>query len=637
MAKLNKKNRISSEKVHSKDTKNAKKTLNPFEVHINKEKIKVLGRKLKNDRGLPGVSRAKALKKRKHTLLQEYKLQNKSNRFLDRRFGERNPALTQEDKALARFAAERVKAHKKKSIFNLADDEVLTHRGQVLSEIEKFVDERSDDEDSLEGDKAGKLDSGFVEDAHFGGGILKNTGKEGAKTHKELIEELIAESKKRKAEKQKIKEATIELTEKLDAEWKDLLPLVSKNPKKSEAEIEKKKVDDYDKVMRELKFEARGIPSDRLKSEDEIAKEEKEKLETLEKERLDRMKGIVENGTTKPTHRSADDLDDDFVYDSDPDVTLSYNEKGQSNVMINAEISRPKSENDGENFGEQSDSEENEDEQSDDEENDQNESSEEEEESTDDLSDLKNESESEESEEESEETNEDPESENEEINQEIQTLSDADAIKIKNDLKERKTIMEKARSELPYTFDIPESYEDFQKLFQNQSSIYQGIILERMIKCNHPSLGENNKQKLAMVFVYLLQYLSDISSEIESKNAAHECFKTFASLLPHIYDLAQFSPESTHNSMVEVIKEKQGDYRKRKSVFPGIDVLVYLKLVSCLFTTSDFRHQVVTPCVVFMEQMLNKCKVRSRRDVTYGLFLTTLLLEVSCYDKISTY
>jgi len=39
------------------------RALNPFEVHVNRQKFEVLGRKLKNDRGLPGVSRAKALKK----------------------------------------------------------------------------------------------------------------------------------------------------------------------------------------------------------------------------------------------------------------------------------------------------------------------------------------------------------------------------------------------------------------------------------------------------------------------------------------------------------------------------------------------------------------------------------------------
>ena len=36
---------------------------NPFEVKINKKKHNILGRKLKHDRGLPGISRSKSLKK----------------------------------------------------------------------------------------------------------------------------------------------------------------------------------------------------------------------------------------------------------------------------------------------------------------------------------------------------------------------------------------------------------------------------------------------------------------------------------------------------------------------------------------------------------------------------------------------
>lgn len=40
-----------------------KKSMNPFEVHVNRQKFQILGRKLKNDRGLPGIARAKAIKK----------------------------------------------------------------------------------------------------------------------------------------------------------------------------------------------------------------------------------------------------------------------------------------------------------------------------------------------------------------------------------------------------------------------------------------------------------------------------------------------------------------------------------------------------------------------------------------------
>lgn len=91
--------------------------------------------------------------------------------------------------------------------------------------------------------------------------MFKSTGEEGAKSRKDLIEQLIMESKKRKLEKQREREATIEMTEKLDSEWKDLLPLVNKNKgSKIQEPIEKAK-DDYDMVVKQLKFEARGMVS----------------------------------------------------------------------------------------------------------------------------------------------------------------------------------------------------------------------------------------------------------------------------------------------------------------------------------------------------------------------------------------
>jgi nucleolar protein 14 len=74
-----------------------------------------------------------------------------------------------------------------------------------------------------------------------------------------LIERLIAESKKRKAERQQTRERTIELTEKLDAEWKDLLPIVSSAKMSSSNVVDgTDKPDSYDTVMRQLKFEAHG-------------------------------------------------------------------------------------------------------------------------------------------------------------------------------------------------------------------------------------------------------------------------------------------------------------------------------------------------------------------------------------------
>lgn len=44
---------------------------------------------------------------RKETLLKEYKLRNKSSKFIDRRFGEYDTKMAPEDKILQRFAMER--------------------------------------------------------------------------------------------------------------------------------------------------------------------------------------------------------------------------------------------------------------------------------------------------------------------------------------------------------------------------------------------------------------------------------------------------------------------------------------------------------------------------------------------------
>lgn len=70
------------------------------------------------------------LLQRKETLGTEMKLLNKTNTFIDRRIGEKNNQISTEDRMTARFAAERAKAlqRSKTSIYNLADDDMLTHR-----------------------------------------------------------------------------------------------------------------------------------------------------------------------------------------------------------------------------------------------------------------------------------------------------------------------------------------------------------------------------------------------------------------------------------------------------------------------------------------------------------------------------
>lgn len=576
----------------------AKANPNPFEVKVNRQKFQILGRKTRHDVGLPGVSRARAIRKRTQTLLKEYKERNKSNVFMDKRIGEYNSNISPEEKMMKRFALEQQRHHEKKNIYNLNEDEELTHYGQSLADIEKHNDIVDSDSDTEE---RGTL-SAELTASHFGGGIHNTSQKEGEdgdkpKSRKELIEELIAKSKQEKRERQAQREDALELTEKLDQDWKEIQTLLSRKSQKSENKEKKEKPqpDAYDMMVRELGFEMKAQPSSRMKTEEELAKEEQERLKKLEAERLRRMLGKDEDeNKKKPKHISADDLNDGFILDKDDRRLLSYKD-GKMNIE-NVQEQQSK-----EAGGQESD-------QKEDEEEGEDESREDTEESdgSDSHSDL-------ESNTESEEENEKPKKE--------QHQTPGGQLP-SNGQKAPKA----AGAELPYVFAAPESYEELRSLLSGRSTEEQLLVVERIQKCNHPSLAVGNKAKLEKLFGFLLQYIGDLATDSTPD------FKTIDKLTVQLYNLCQMFPESASESIIFVLRDAMHEMEemietKGRALFPGLDVLIYLKITGLLFPTSDFWHPVVTPALMCMSQMLTKCPVLSLQDVIKGLFVCCLFLE----------
>lgn len=83
----------------------------PFENIMPRSKFSVLNRGGSNQKKAENVvkARTEAINKRKQSLLVEYQSRNKSNSFIDQRFGETDNSLTSEDKFMHRFQAERAK------------------------------------------------------------------------------------------------------------------------------------------------------------------------------------------------------------------------------------------------------------------------------------------------------------------------------------------------------------------------------------------------------------------------------------------------------------------------------------------------------------------------------------------------
>ncbi|XP_001657340.2 nucleolar protein 14 homolog [Aedes aegypti] len=586
-----KKNHIDSDALLKKKSLQGVKKPNPFEIQTSKAKFTILNRDSQPNRrfaGIPGVQRARAIEKRKQTLGQEFLLKNKSNRFTDQRKDGRN--MSRDQMATERKSA----ATRRKELYNLNDMVKLTHRGQTLEEIERFDDAVDNDDDS--DDDGGQLEADFMEAAHFGGG--EEDGEDRGRDRKTVIEEMIAESKRRKAEKQRENDEVYEMTQKLDQNWQSLMSVVGDHMK---GDSVRPQLDDYDKIMREMIFERRGAPADKLKSEEELANIEKQKLEKLERERLARMKG--DDVEAKGNHRSADDLDDGYLLQPiDGNEEASYNEAdvdAEDGLYNPRQISEEGKEDkaDVEDESDDEDSEAgSEDEVSEDESED----------GVDNLSDLKEDSESE-----------------EEV---AATEMNKQSKQPDPETQAAKQAREKAEAELPFTFELPRKYEQLEELLQRRSSAEQLVILDRMVKSNNAKFSRENKQKMVSLYAFLLQHLNDLFAAV-GLESLHDNFRLLDGLSPFLYDLAKINPTETSQCFLDVIKEKQEEYRKKPRLYPHLNSLIFLKLVPVLFSASDFRHPVVTPALVFISQLLSRCQVRNRKDVTSGLFLVMTVLE----------
>ncbi|KAG2492669.1 hypothetical protein HYH03_009084 [Edaphochlamys debaryana] len=296
------------------------KKVNPFELKTTKGHFDTIGKRVSGKKQNVITARQDAVNRRKKTLLVEYRQLRKANTFVDRRFGESDPNLTESDKGLARLQAQRLRqaerAAKKKrgSKFTLADgggdggegeEEALTHMGRSLADDIRNLMDRPEFDD---------LDQEVVEELvasyHFGGG----EGGEGAegqaggeakgtdgkpKTRKQIMEEIIAKSRMYRALKAKQREEDEAALEAADAAFKDLvrssglaslkLPPGARKLENVKAETAEDRA--YDVAARELAFEGKGAAGDRTLTAEELVERERQRLEKLEKERLKRMQG----------------------------------------------------------------------------------------------------------------------------------------------------------------------------------------------------------------------------------------------------------------------------------------------------------------------------------------------------------
>ncbi|CAE6445815.1 unnamed protein product [Rhizoctonia solani] len=609
--------------------------LNPFDERVTRVKHDVGGRKLKGVVGRPGVSRQAGLEQRKKTLLVEYDQKDRAGGIVDRRFGENDATMSPEERMLERFTRERQR-QTKGAAFNLEDDEELTHYGQSLNALDDFDGAGIELDDEEEG---GQIDANVVRHDHFGG--FDDDGEdepERKKSKSEVMSEIIAKSKAYKAERQEQREADDNARHQLDQEFasiRDLLyapappdpsssgsnsiplgkprmqPTSTDETKSDQAEMNNteektgptaKTDEDYDQFVRELVFDKRSRPTDRLKTEEELAREAAEALEKAEKSRLRRMRGDESEdedergGKRRKRVAQADDLEDDFVETDD-----AYGLGAGLEAAVDGDESGESGEED-EETGEEGET---------GDESDDNEESEEVNPS--DLSDGAGE-------------------EDEPVQGEAEALVVSHSQKSKSQVKGKGI----AHSTLPFTFPFPSSHEELLEILEDVREEDVPTVIQRIRVQYHPSLAEGNKQKLQSLVGTLLEHTLHVAS------SSAPSFSVLSSLAPHIYALSSAYPATAAQAFISKLTLMQKNLARGLAhgassadarTWPGAPELALLRFVGAIWSTSDLNHAVGTPSMLLIGQYLAQARVRSLRDIASGLFLCTLVFQYESYSK----
>lgn len=528
--------------------------------------------------------------------------------------------MAPEEKMLERFTREKQLRHKNSSAFDLEEEDTpsgLTHMGQSLSldgpalvddfDEEDLVLSDADDHPSDEERQAQKRRRSDLEEDEDEVDDDEDR-PERKKSKQEVMKELIAKSKLHKYERQAAKDDDDDLREELDKEMPNIHELLRgiapKRPTAQPADIpgmnpdraallngtDKIKFDkEYDLRLRQMAQDKRSKPTEKLKTEEQVAEETARKLQELEAKRLRRMQGAPESSDeendrdTKPDEEEEEDEEDDFGLGAGIKTRPTVTELGvedEDDFLIDDGLVASGS--DVESIDDSDDDEEN---------------VVEDEEEDEFVKGLLT----------------DEEAKRPEFltgaNGPIQEVEEPASNGVNGDL--------------AYKFTCPQSHNELLEATKDVDILDLPTVVQRIRALYHPKLSSENKAKLKKFSISLVDHISYLANQDQRPP-----FVVLESIIRHIHSLGKTFPVEIANAFRRHLKEM--DTSRALSPTPGD--LVLLTAVGTIFPTSDHFHQVVTPAILTMGRYLGLKIPQTLSDFAIGAYLCTLCLQ---YQKLS--
>ena len=544
--------------------------------------------------------------------------------ILDRRFGENDPTMTPEEKALERFVKEKQRGSKKATMFDLEDtegDQQLTHFGESLSfdkpgrmddfneaDLSHSADDQPieyDDERPRKRRRLSEIESSDEDSAEENGVRFERL-----KTKKEVMEEVIAKSKLHKYERQQAKEDDDDLRAELDKGLPDLFALMQGNtrPHQPSADLpdqssgmnpdrlallngkDRSQADkEYDERLRQMAMDQRAKPTVRTLTPEEKLQHEAQRLRELEEKRLRRMRGDRVDDESDHEELINEVAGEDNIEGEDQTFGLGpglveqtqnrhLDVEDEDDFIIDDDLVASGS----------------------------------------DLS-LSDDNEPDASNDESSDDTDEHEfvqgllSKDDAGREGLGSLKDQNGLSKANDL----------AGNLAYTYKCPETHEELLTITKSVAIENLPTVVQRIRALYHPRLAVENKVKLGRFATLLVDHISHLACEPD-----HPPFIVLEALIRHIHSLAKTFAEDIGGAF----RTRLRSFDKDRPTAPTPGDLIILTAIATTFPTSDHFHQVVTPAMLCMTRYLGLKVPQSLADLATGTYICTLCLQ---YQRLS--
>lgn len=545
---------------------------------------------------------------------------------LDRRFGENDPTMTPEEKALERFVREKQKGHKKDSLFDLEegeDGQDLTHFGKSLSfdhpangddfnEDDLGISDEDDHNAEEHRSRKRRRLSGSEDEEEASSSGDDSVQPERRKTKQEVMKEVMAKSKLHKYERQQAKEDDDDLWAELDKDLQGIFtllrsnqrqPLASAPPPPEEANPadmgmnpdraallsgkDRSQADkEYDKRLRQMAFDKRAAPTQRTKTEEEKLEEEAHRLKELEGQRLRRMRGEQDSSDDEVSAAEDDVLQGEEgslglgagippqgdrrqidVEDEDDFLIEDDLVAGGSDI----ELSEDENSSAG-SSGSQSDNQED----------------------TEFVGGLLS---------------------NDDAGREGLTHSVVNG---------GPALVDDTASNLAYTYPCPQTHAQLLQITEDIPITSLPTIVQRIRALYHPKLHHDNKAKLGIFSRVLVDHIAFLANEPD-----HPPFPVMEALIRHIHSLAKTFPGEVGSAFRSHLKS----FHENRPTAPSPGDLIILTAIASIFPTSDHFHQVVTPATLCMARYLSQNVPQHLCDLAVGAYFEMLCLQYQRTSK----